>query len=33
MSKRSNWCEFDKNTRKLIYERDKKRCFKYLYQI
>ena len=26
MSKRSNWCEFDKNTRKLIYERDKKRC-------
>ena len=26
MSKRSNWCEFDKNTRKLIYERDKKHC-------
>ena len=26
MSKRSKWCEFDKKTRELIYERDIKRC-------
>ena len=25
-SKRSNWCEFNKKTRKLIYERDGNRC-------
>ena len=26
MSKRSKWCEFDKKTRELIYQRDYKRC-------